>query len=141
MSSLREFESADTETVEDALALLNAALDTPISMPSHIDGEEYTLIGIGDDFDTGLEAGAAFETSETFCHCVYNDQTGAEVIPNIGEDARVAGLPAHANLGLQSYVGVPLYRDGTFYGTVIACDTSPRDFADDDVQHAKPVAI
>lgn len=140
MSLSDEFAPDDIETVEDALALLNAAIETPIAMASHIEGEEYTLIGIDDHLETGLGAGAEFETSETFCHCVYDGSKRAEIIPEISADARVAGLPAHENLGLESYLGVPLYRDGEFYGTLVSSDTEPREFTDEEIQHAKTVA-
>ncbi|WP_158598780.1 GAF domain-containing protein [Haloarcula sp. Atlit-120R] len=140
MTSSTEFAPDDIETVEDALALLNAALDTPIAMASHIEDEEYTLIGIDDHLDTGLDVGAEFETSETFCHCVYEGPKRAEMIPDIGADERVAGLPAHENLGLEAYIGVPLYRDDEFYGTLVVSDTAPREFTDEEIQHAKTVA-
>jgi len=140
MSLSAEFAPDDTEAVEDALALLDAALDTPTAMASHIEDEEYTLIGIDDDLDTGLDAGAEFETSETFCHCVYEGPKRAEMIPEISADERVAGLPAHENLGLEAYLGVPLYRADEFYGTLVVSDTEPREFTDEEIQHAKTVA-
>jgi GAF domain-containing protein len=135
-----EFAPADPEAVADAVSLLNAALGTPMAMASHIDGETYTLVGVDDRLDAGLTVGTEFETSETFCHCVYEGPDSVEVIPDIAQDDRVAGLPAHAELGLSSYLGVPLFRDGAFYGTLVACDTTPRSFTEEAVGHARTVA-
>jgi GAF domain-containing protein len=108
-------------------------------MASHIDGDDYTLIGASDGLDAGLEAGAEFETDETFCQCVYGDGE-SEVIPDVGADDRVAGLPAHDAMGLQSYVGVPLHRDGSFYGTLVVSDTEPREFTDAEIEQARAAA-
>jgi GAF domain-containing protein len=135
-----EFALDETEAVEKALSLVNAALGTPIAMASHIEDEKYTLIGVDDHFSTGLDAGVEFETSETFCHCVYEEPKGEEMIPEIGADERVAGLPAHENLGLEAYLGVPLYQDNEFYGTLVIGDTKPREFTDKEIQHGRTVA-
>jgi GAF domain-containing protein len=105
-------------------------------MASHIDGEAYSLIGASEDLGAGLEAGTEFETEETFCRCVYADGE-VEIIPDVAADDRVAGLPAHEAMGLRSYVGVPLHHEGDFYGTLVCCDTDPREFTDQGIEHAR----
>ena len=134
-----QFAPERPDRVTDALDLLRAALDVPVTMASHIDGDDYTLIGASDGLDAGLEAGAEFETDETFCQCVYGDGE-TEVIPDVGADDRVAGLPAHDAMGLQTYVGVPLHRDGSFYGTLVVSDTEPREFTDAEIERARAAA-
>ena len=90
MSSSTRFAPAQPDRVADALDLLRGALDVPVTMASHIAGDDSTLVGASDGLGAGLEAGAAFETAETFCHCVYDDGK-TEVIPDVARDDRVAG--------------------------------------------------
>jgi GAF domain-containing protein len=139
MSLTTQSAPAQPERIADVLDLVRAALDVPVTMASHIEGSDYTLIGASDDLGAGLEAGGEFETSETFCQCVYDDGE-IESIPDIGADERVAGLPAHETIGLESYLGVPLHRDGSFYGTLVASDTTPREFTDTEIEQAHAAA-
>jgi GAF domain-containing protein len=37
-------------------------------------------------------------------------------------------------------VGVPLRHKGEFYGTLVCCDTSFREFAKEEVEHARTAA-
>jgi len=53
---------------------------------------------------------------------------------------RVADLPAHEAMGLRSYVGIPLHHEGDFYGTLVCCDTDPREFTDQEIEHARTAA-
>ena len=139
MSLSTQFAPVDPDRIDDTLTLLRGALDYPVVMASHIDGEEYTLISASEDLGAGLEAGTEFETEETFCQCVYADGE-SEVIPDVAGDDRVAGLPAHEAMGLRSYVGVPLHHEGEFYGTLVCCDTDPREFTEDEIEHARAAA-
>ena len=136
MSLTADSRPADEELLADALALATDALDVAVVMASHIEGDDYTVVGVHDTVDSGVEVGVAFDTSDTFCHCVYDDE-GVEVIDAVAADDRVAGLPAHEGMGLEAYIGVPLYSDGEFYGTLAVCDTEPRTFDEADRRNAR----
>ena len=43
-------------------------------------------------------------------------------------------------MGLRSYVGIPLHHEGDFYGTLVCCDTDPREFTDQEIEHARTAA-
>lgn len=53
---------------------------------------------------------------------------------------RVAGLPVHNAMGLVSYIGVPLHEEGDVYGTLVVCDTEPREFTEKEIEHARAAA-
>ncbi len=89
-----------------------------------------------DELSFGLAAGDEIEIQSTFCQTVrktskmvlFNDSATDEVYLN---------HPIAAKFGIVSYASIPIRRsDGSFFGTLCAIDTEPRD-----VKHPRAVAM
>lgn len=80
-----------------------------------------------DEVNFGLNAGDEIEIESTFCQSVH--QTSKKVVFNdAATDMVYGGHPIAAKFGIASYASIPIHRgDGTFFGTLCAIDTEPRD--------------
>ncbi len=89
-----------------------------------------------DEVNFGLEAGDEIEIQSTFCQSVR--ETSQKVIFNdVATDDVYGGHPIAAKFGIVSYASIPIHRsDGTFFGTLCAIDTEPRN-----VKHPRSVAM
>ena len=89
-----------------------------------------------DEVNFGLTEGDEIEIQSTFCQSVrlssqkvlFNDVATDEIYEN---------HPIAAKFGIVSYASIPIHRsDGSFFGTLCAIDTEPRD-----VKHPRAVAM
>lgn len=89
-----------------------------------------------DEVNFGLAEGDEIEIQSTFCQSVR--ETSKKVLFNDSATDDVYGNhPIAAKFGIVSYASVPIHRsDGSFFGTLCAIDTEPRD-----VKHPRAVAM
>ncbi len=89
-----------------------------------------------DEVNFGLAPGDEIEIQSTFCQSVRS--TGQKVMFNdTATDDVYCGHPIAAKFGIVSYASIPIYRsNGSFFGTLCAIDTEPRD-----VKHPRVVAM
>ena len=119
----------DPDRLEGALDLVNGALGTPFSVASRIEDGRFQIVGLADDLNTGFEVGAEFDSADSFCVRIAN--TGvAECVPVVANDDQLSTTYPHVTLGLETYLGIPIVVDGSFYGTLAVCDIKPREFSE-----------
>ncbi len=89
-----------------------------------------------DEVNFGLAEGDEIEIQSTFCQSVR--ETSEKVLFNDSTTDDVYGNhPIAAKFGIVSYASIPIHRsDGSFFGTLCAIDTEPRD-----VKHPRAVAM
>ncbi len=89
-----------------------------------------------DEVNFGLAAGDEIEIQSTFCQSVR--ATGQRVMfSDVATDDVYRAHPLAVNFGIVSYASIPIYRsDGSFFGTLCAIDTEPRE-----VKHPRVVAM
>lgn len=89
-----------------------------------------------DEVNFGLAPGDEIEIDSTFCQSVRS--TGEKVMFNdSATDEVYCQHPIAAKFGIVSYASIPIYRsNGSFFGTLCAIDTEPRD-----VKHPRVVAM
>lgn len=89
-----------------------------------------------DEIDFGLAPGDEIQIESTFCQTVR--ETARKVIFNdAATDEDYGDHPLAAQFGIVSYASIPIRRsDGSFFGTLCAIDTEPRD-----VKHPRAVAM
>lgn len=89
-----------------------------------------------DEVDFGLAPGDEIEIRSTFCQSVR--VTRQKVLFNdVATDEVYRNHPIAAKFGIVSYASIPIHRsDGSFFGTLCAIDTVPRD-----VKHPRAVAM
>ena len=95
---------------------------------SQISGQTYIIRSVQSDLD--LAPGLEFPLENTYCARVANEKrtityTHVSAIP------QMQGHPVYQNLGLETYIGAPIFVDGKVYGTLNFSSTEPRstDFA------------
>lgn len=89
-----------------------------------------------DEVNFGLAEGDEIEIRSTFCQSVR--LTSQKVLfNNVATDEIYLNHPKAAQFGIISYASIPIHRsDGSFFGTLCAIDTEPRD-----VKHPRAVAM
>ena len=95
---------------------LDAARETfglDLGIISRVDGEDYVVEYVS---GPGVEVGTTFEVGKTYCALTV-DEGDVVAIDHMGVSA-YSGHPCYAELGLESYIGVPLMVSGARYGTV-----------------------
>ncbi|WP_436901847.1 PAS domain-containing protein [Halovenus halobia] len=97
-------------------------LGLDIGIVSHIEDSEYTVEAVhGPSAD--IEAGDQYDLQSTYCEQVVREDSVCSFA-----DAGAAGKathPAYRELGLESYLGVPLVVDNERYGTLNFSSTEP----------------
>lgn len=84
-----------------------------------------------DDLNFGIREGDEIEINSTFCRTVR--QTSEMIIfSDAAAEAAYRNHPVATAFGIVSYASVPIFRgDGSFFGTLCAIDTEPRDIKND----------
>lgn len=116
---------AGANPVLDRLArLASELLGVPIGLVSLVDGEAQHFVGL---HGLGGVAGARRGTpiAQSLCQDVVA-RAAAVIIDDAGRDPAFADHPAHRELGVVAYAGVPLTTtDGATLGAFCAIDTAP----------------
>ena len=87
---------------------------------------EWTACAVRDEIAFGLGVGEQLEVKTTLCDEVRSERDTI-VFDHAAEDPRFADHPTPRIYGLQSYISTPiLLADGSFFGTLCAIDTKPR---------------
>ncbi|QZA88126.1 PAS domain S-box protein [Salinarchaeum sp. IM2453] len=133
VSTIRDISQAIAASNSDFETLINRLLkigenilDSEASVLSHIDGNQYEFEVLRSS-GLPLDAGDVYSLEDTYCKRTVSDkQTTA--LPDVERDAPdLATLGAYTDLGLVSYLGVPVEVNGDIYGTFCYFDTNPRD--------------
>ncbi len=89
---------------------------------AHVEDATWQAWAVRDIGGLGIRAGDSRALEDTFCERVFRDGTPV-VVSDASRDTRFKELPAHTELGICSYVGVPfLDAGGTIVGTICAVD-------------------
>ena len=127
-----------------------AAFDRATSLAARATGAPTALVSIVTDTrqffksQVGLTGWAAAERGtpldHSFCEHVVQREDVLRVT-DATDDPVVAGNLAIESLGVRAYLGVPLRdEDGHVLGAVCCVDTTPRDWADEDVETLLDIA-
>lgn len=88
--------------------------------------ERWVACAVRDQIDFGLVPGGELPVETTICHEIR--QTGrAVIIDHVAVDDAFRAHPTPALYGFQSYISVPIYSGGAFFGTLCAIDPKPAD--------------
>ncbi|GAB5534101.1 MAG: hypothetical protein Rubg2KO_03500 [Rubricoccaceae bacterium] len=119
------------ERVRRALALTTALLGYDIGILSRVTDNTYTVAACHTP-NGGLEPGDAFALEDTYCSLMLASGD-LLCIEHMGQSEHLHH-PCYAAFELESYAGVPVYREGSVWGTLnvssLAPKTSPMPEAD-----------
>jgi PAS domain S-box-containing protein len=120
--ALRELQTVLAETgvtsetrIEELLAVGCRTLELEIGIVSHVRGTDYTVETVHAP-DAEIESGDQFDLESTYCAEVVEEEAVCSFTDAVADGKETH--PAYRELGLESYIGVPLVVDGERYGTV-----------------------
>ncbi|WP_417725597.1 ATP-binding protein [Salipiger sp.] len=127
---------AGSELVGTILETVMLATGMRFAAVARVTTDRWVACRTVDEVNFGLAEGDEIEIQSTFCQSVR--ETSQKVLfSDSATDKVYKNHPIAAKFGIVSYASIPIHRsDGTFFGTLCAIDTEPRD-----VQHPRAVAM
>lgn len=121
-------------SVSMILKLLRRSTGLRVGLVVSTRDSQMTVCAVGDDGDSGFNVGSQASLDAAFCRVIYETRQPL-LINDASSDERFAGLPAHTQMGVKSYIGVPiLVETGEMFGTVCAFDTVPAQLSAEDFE-------
>ncbi|MHA6347554.1 GAF domain-containing sensor histidine kinase [Roseivivax sp. CAU 1761] len=127
---------ASSELVGTILETVMLATEVRFAAVARVTSDRWVACRTVDEVNFGLAPGDEIEIGSTFCQSVR--QTSQKVMfSDVATDETYRDDPIAAKFGIVSYASIPIFRsDGTFFGTLCAIDTVPRD-----MKHPRAVAM
>jgi len=127
---------AGSELVGTLLETVMLATNMRFAAVARVTADRWVACRTVDEVNFGLAEGDEIEIQSTFCQSVR--ETSKKVLFNdVTTDNVYRNHPIAARFGIVSYASIPIHRsDGSFFGTLCAIDTEPRD-----VKHPRAVAM
>lgn len=127
---------ADSSLVGTILETVMLATNMRFAAVARVTADRWVACRTVDEVNFGLAEGDEIEIQSTFCQTVR--ATSEKVLFNdTATDDVYRDHPIAAKFGIVSYASIPIHRsDGSFFGTLCAIDTEPRD-----VKHPRAVAM
>ena len=125
-----------SEFIGTMLETIMLATDMRFAAVARVTAERWVTCRSKDEVNFGLVEGDEIEIESTFCETVR--VSGERVLfNNVATDDVFRDHPIAAKFGIVSYASIPILRsDGSFFGTLCAIDTEPRE-----VKHPRVVAM
>ncbi|SFD49786.1 GAF sensor signal transduction histidine kinase [Sulfitobacter brevis] len=125
-----------SDFIGTVLETIMLATDMRFAAVARVTADRWVTCRSVDEVNFGLVQGDEIEIESTFCETVR--VTGERVMfNNVATDDQFRNHPIAAKFGIVSYASIPIYRgDGSFFGTLCAIDTEPRE-----VKHPRVVAM
>lgn len=86
--------------------------------------DRWIACAVRDEIAFGLQPGGELEVKTTICDEIRQSGEGV-LIDHVAEDPRFRDHHTPRQYGLQSYVSVPIWLKGQFFGTLCAIDPNP----------------
>lgn len=118
---------ADSELVGTILETVMLATRMRFAAVARVTADRWVACRTVDEIDFGLAGGDEIEIRSTFCQTVR--ETAQKVaFDDVATDDVFRDHPIAAKFGIVSYASIPIHRsDGSFFGTLCAIDTEPRE--------------
>jgi GAF domain-containing protein len=113
------FEDQVSCALQEGLTMLQLDL----GIISNIQDNNYTILFFSPS-GAVLERGQRLDLDKTFCALTFKSQDVVDIDDVV--ESPYSGHPCYTSFGIESYIGVPLWVDGTPYGTLNFSSTIPR---------------
>lgn len=141
LSGVHDFQSdiemlAGSDLIGTVLETIMLATNMRFAAVARVTADRWVACRTVDEVNFGLAAGDEIGIRSTFCQSVR--ATGERVLFNdVATDDVYKDHPIASAFGIVSYASIPIHRsDGSFFGTLCAIDTEPRD-----VKHPRVVSM
>jgi len=91
---------------------------------ARVTADRWIACAVRDEIAFGLAPGGELQVSTTLCNEVRSGDE-AIIIDHVADDAVYRGHATPAMYGFQSYISIPIYYRGAFFGTLCAIDPEP----------------
>lgn len=139
MSFLNEIKENSTALLS-ALHSARVQLNMETAIIAQVKNEQYTIRMIDSDMDV-FGNGDTFPLSDTYCAAVFKS---GELITysNVGQISKMQLHPVYVMLQLESYIGIPVCKNGQVWGTLNFSSTNIRKkgFSGQDISIVKTLA-
>ncbi len=95
-----------------------------IGMLSEISNDQYVIRNIRADEELGLTSGDKVSFEDTFCRLTL--EAGGPFSIDHASQSHYREEPAHKKFNLESYIGVPVYKNEELFGTIGFSSKTPR---------------
>lgn len=118
---------AGSDLVTTILETVMLATNMRFAGVARVTADRWVACRTIDDVKFGIAEGDEIAIDSTFCQTV-RDTSEIVIFSDAGTDPEYKDHPIATAFGIVSYASVPIYRgDGTFFGTLCAIDTVPKD--------------
>lgn len=141
LRSLGLLEGSKDISLENIANLAADILDAPVSLVSVIQvSRQRQFVSAACGLDISNDKARAFPLDESICNFVY-ELNQSLVIPDLLADPRTKNMMSVKQLGLKSYVGVPIHAiDGNVIGSLCCISREVRAWTSKDVGRLKRLA-
>ncbi|RAK58555.1 sensor histidine kinase [Phenylobacterium hankyongense] len=115
---------ARIEVIPKILEVICRTTGMGFAAVARVTDDRWVACAVRDEIDFGLVPGGELEVQTTICSEI-RDSGQAVVIDHVAKDNAFRGHPTAAQYGFQSYISVPISRQGAFFGTLCAIDPRP----------------
>ncbi|MCO6383408.1 GAF domain-containing sensor histidine kinase [Oceanicola sp. 502str15] len=127
---------AASELVGTILETVMLATNMRFAAVARVTADRWVACRTVDEVNFGIAAGDEIEIQSTFCQSV-RESFGKVLFNDVATDEVYQNHPIAMKFGIVSYASIPILRsDGTFFGTLCAIDTVPRN-----IKHPRAVAM
>lgn len=116
------------QAIEDVRAILRTVCDATgmgFAAVARVTDSRWIACQVLDRIGFGLDAGEELELQTTICDEIRQSGTGV-VIDHVASNPHWRTHHTPIMYGFQSYISLPIRRDGDFFGTLCAIDPEPR---------------
>jgi signal transduction histidine kinase len=107
--------------------------DLRYSVVARLTEESWTACAIYDNMNFGLSPGDGLELRTTYCNTI-REQSAPLLVRHASREPEFQNHPALKHYAVESYIGVPLYREnGEYFGVLCALDTEPKSISEKNI--------
>ncbi|WP_420127439.1 GAF domain-containing sensor histidine kinase [Longimicrobium sp.] len=100
-----------------------------LALVARVTENEWTALATLDRMEFGLRAGDHLDVATTLCSEVRSSREPI-VIEHASQEPEFCGHPTPRLYGFESYIAVPIFRGGEYFGNVCALDSRPAPLRD-----------
>ena len=121
------------DAVMTILKTLSDITDLRYSLVARLNEDSWTACAIYDNMNFGLAPGDELELRTTYCNTI-RERDAPLLVRHASREAEFQNHPALKNYAVESYIGVPLYRqNGEYFGVLCALDLEPKDISEKNI--------
>lgn len=118
------------DAVKIILKTLTDVTGLPYSIVARVTEDSWTACAIHDTIDFGLKSGDELVLKTTYCNTV-TEHNAPLLVRHASQDPQYKDHPALATYSVESYLGVPLFRqNGEYFGVLCSLHVQPHDISD-----------